>query len=77
MNDEQFNAILPLIVSSLASKIITYFGITEESAISLLNASKTYSALENENTKVWHYSADKLFDIFKEEQNGNFELPEY
>ena len=33
--------------------------------------------LGNEQTKVWHYSTEKLFQLFEEEMNfGKFELPE-
>ena len=43
-----------------------------------LYGSQLYYALNNEKTKVWYYSAEKLFQLFEEEMAvGKLELPEY
>jgi hypothetical protein len=37
-----------------------------------------YGVLEDEPTKVWYYSVEKLFQLFEEElSTGKMELPEY
>jgi hypothetical protein len=54
------------------------FYTTSDEAFSLLYGSRLYCALDDEKTKVWHYSVEKLFSIFEEEMDtGIMELPEY
>lgn len=78
MDNKQFEAILPLIITRLLQKIIERMEISEDNAFSLLYHSELYLQLNNENTKVWYYSADKLFALFDEELTiGRLELPEY
>jgi len=69
MNKEKFAAVFPVICSSLAEKIIDNHVLTAEELPGKLYRSQLYEKLENEETKVWHYSTDKLFDLFKEELN--------
>jgi tRNA(His) 5'-end guanylyltransferase len=78
MDKNKFDALLPLIVAALMQKIIEYKKISQDEAFSRLYNSTLYFFLENERTKVWHYSAEKLFRLFDEELNtGKLELPEY
>jgi len=59
-------------------KIIEQKNISQDEAFNRLYNSSLYFLLENEQTKVWHYSAEKLFRLFDEESNtGKLELPEY
>ena len=78
MDKAKFEALLPLIVTSLMQKIVDRNKISEDEAFSQLYGSQLYNALDDEETKVWHYSADKLFLLFNEEMTtGILELPEY
>jgi len=78
MDKAKFEALLPLIVAALLQKIVDRKNISQDEAFSQLYGSRLYDALDNEKTKVWHYSAEKLFQLFEEEINtGNMELPEY
>jgi len=78
MNKEKFDALLPIILTSLIQKIIERKNISHDEAFSRLYNSNLYFLLEEEESKVWHYSADKLFLLFDEEMNtGKLELPEY
>ena len=78
MDKAKFEALLPLIVSSLMTKIIERMKISQEEAFIRLYGSRLYFLLDDEKTKVWHYSAEKLFQLFNEEiTTGNMELPEY
>ena len=78
MDKAKFEALLPLIVTSLMQKIIERKSISQEEAFSLLYSSQLYHVLDDEQTKVWHYSAEKLFQLFDEEMTtGIMELPEY
>ena len=77
MNKEKFQTLLPIFVSALIKKIIEQKNIPADEALSRLYNSKLYILLDNEQTKVWHYSTEKLYDLFEEEMNtGKFELPE-
>ena len=74
----KFEALLPLIVAALIQKIIERKKISQDEAFSQLYGSRLYFLLDDEQTKVWHYSAEKLFQLFDEElTTGNLELPEY
>jgi len=78
MDKAKFEALLPIIVAALLQKILERKKITQDEAFSALYGSALYLALDDEETKVWHYSAEKLFLLFEEEMStGNLELPEY
>jgi hypothetical protein len=78
MENEQFDTLLPAIVAVLSVKIVERQQLTQEDAIARLYASEVYAALENEKTKVWHYSVEKLYALFTDEQSiGKLDLPEY
>ena len=78
MDKAKFEALLPLIVSALLQEIVDRKDISQDEAFSQLYSSQLYAFLDNEKTKVWHYSTEKLFHLFEEEMNtGNMELPEY
>jgi len=78
MDKAKFEALLPFIVSALLKKIIEHKKISQEEAFSCLYNSRLYNALDNEKTKVWHYSAEKLYQLFEDEiASGKLELPEY
>lgn len=43
-----------------------------------LYSSELYSVLEKEETKVWHYSVPKLYELWeKETKTGQLVLTEY
>ena len=78
MDKAKFEALLPLIVAALIQKIMERKKISQDEAFSSLYGSRLYFFLDDEKTKVWHYSVEKLFQLFDEEMStGNMELPEY
>lgn len=78
METNQFSLILQTISASLVAKIITETGLGEDTALEKLYSSQLYSALENEETKVWHYSVPKLYELWDiEMKTGQLVLPEY
>jgi len=78
MDKAKFEALLPLIVASLMQKIVERKNISQDEAFLRLYSSRLYCALDNEKTKVWYYSAEKLYQLFEEEiTSGKLELPEY
>ena len=78
METNQFELVLQTISTGLVGKIIAETGLDEDIAIEKLYSSALYSALENEETKVWHYSVHKLYELWeKETEVGQLILPEY
>ena len=78
MDKAKFDALLPLIVTALMQKIVERREISHDEAFLQLYSSQLYAALDNEKTKVWHYSTEKLFGLFEEEKaQGKLELPEH
>jgi len=78
MDDNRFEAILPFITAALADRISTSYNLDENTSIKNFYKTKLYSYLENEETKVWQYSVEKIFDLYRQEiETGSLELPEY
>ena len=62
---------------SYIGKIMSDSGLNEDFAMEKLYSSELYSALEKEETKVWHYSVPKLYELYQQEiTTGKFTLPE-
>jgi len=77
MNQEQFTAIMPYISADLIMLIAKEKNISEEDAVKRLYSSKLYAMLEDEETKVWHYSTKMLYSLFEqEEQTGDIVFPD-
>ena len=77
MDKEKYEALLPIFITDLVKKIIEQKNISQDEAISLLYNSNLYNFLEDEQSKIWHYSGEKLFQLFEEEiHNGKFNFPE-
>ena len=78
MERNQFELVLQAISTGLVAKILDEADFDENTAIEKLYTSKLYSALEKEETKVWHYSVTKLYEIWDEEmRTGQLVLPEF
>ena len=78
METNQFELVLQTISTGLVEKIITETGLEEDTAMERLYSSALYSALEKEETKVWHYSVPKLYELWSNEmKTGQLILPEY
>lgn len=78
MNKEQYAAFLgcalmPMVIQILLEK-------TGEDTLSLLKNfynSEVYALLEDENTKMWHYSPLTIYEMFKSEiETGKIAFPE-
>lgn len=76
MNERSYEILLYSITASVSSKIMELNGWSENEAIERFTASKLYSYLEKEETKVWQYSALMLAQLFNEERAGRLSLPE-
>ncbi|MGL4484681.1 MAG: hypothetical protein ACRCUS_06990 [Anaerovoracaceae bacterium] len=77
MGKNEFEGILKFVISSLVMKIIKTKNISEKDALTLLYTSELYSKLNNEKTKLWHFSAPMLLDMLDEEiETGKITYPE-
>ena len=77
MEKQRFSSMLFLLVPQIIQLMIEDSKIDEEKATELLYASELYAKLEDEETKLWHLSANALYEMFKEEQKiGSITYPE-
>ena len=77
MSPEQHAALMTVIVPDVVHLISERLGLGEVEATRAFVESRTYAALEDEQTKVWHFSAETLFLMFEgERENGYVTFPE-
>ena len=73
-----YNAIIPYKIKDLIFLIMENKQKGFLDAIDYLYNSDLYEYLNNEETKFWHFSHFKLFDLLEEEkQNSFFEIPDF
>ncbi len=77
MDNEKYHALLILIVPRVIELISNNENQTEEQSTLDFYNSKTYSLLEQEDLKLWHYSALTLYNMYKsEKETGSILFPE-
>ena len=76
MNERIYEILLYKITANVILKIMELNNWSENETIERFMSSKLYSLLEEENTKMWHYSSLMLAQLFIDEQNGKLSLPE-
>lgn len=69
-------SILPYLTTETVKLVIERSGWDENIAIDRFMRSTVYDRLQNESTKVWHFSPLLLADLFDDEQNGSLIWPE-
>ncbi|MBR2300889.1 MAG: hypothetical protein IKA41_02940 [Bacteroidaceae bacterium] len=77
MEHKKFEGLLILIVPQVVGLIVKNCGLDEMTATTLFYKSRVYALLEQEETKMWHYSPLTLFNMYNEErETGNIMFPE-
>lgn len=77
MRQEQFVLMMSNISASLIAKIAQKQNISDKEALEKLYSSNLYSLLEQEDTKLWQYSTDMLYNLFEQEQQtGRLSFPD-
>lgn len=77
MEKSKFDAVFPIICSALVEKIVDELSLSDKDGVTTLYSSYLYEMLEREETKVWQYSTEKLFELFLEERNnGKITFPQ-
>ena len=78
MEANKFAVVLQTVSTGLTAKIIAETGLDEDAAMEKLYSSALYAVFEKEETKVWHYSVPKLYELWEKEIiTGQLVLPEY
>ncbi len=68
---------MTLLVPQVVNLICENNRLDEMAASREFYESKVYSLLEQEDTKLWHFSPLTLFNMFDEErETGDFQMPE-
>ena len=77
MDKDGLSAILIILVPQILELIMNEYLVGDEKAVEMFYSSELYSRLEEEETKLWHLSAQALFDLFQEElDTGKITYPE-
>jgi hypothetical protein len=78
MTKPEFNALLPFKVEDLVSYIIENEKLTFNDAVDKLYQSELNNCLSSEETKLWHLSTAKLYEMLEEEKiTGHFKYPDF
>ncbi len=77
MEQKKFEAVMVVLVPQIILLIAENYGYDEVTASKEFYGSDVYALLEQENTKLWHFSPLTIFNMFDEEKkNGEFHIPE-
>ena len=77
MNDNQFSALLTVIVPPIIEKIRENSNLDDEQAVALFYQSRLYEELAEESSKLCHYSPMTLYTMFQDEMlTGQYDYPE-
>lgn len=77
MNEEQFSAMLTMIVPPIIDQITQNSNVNDDKVISRFYQSKLYQELSDEKSKLWHYSAMTLYTMYQDELlTGSYDYPE-
>ena len=77
MNENQFSAMLAIIVPPVIELITKNSNVDDAKAISCFYQSKLYQGLADEKSKLWHYSPMTLYTMYQDELlTGSYNYPE-
>ena len=77
MKDEKYGAVMGILVPQVLRLITENYAYDEMTAANEFYSSDLYALLEQEDTKLWHFSPLTLFNMFDEEKKtGSFTIPE-
>lgn len=77
MEMKKFEVVLILLVPQIIQLIVENLSCDEITASKEFYLSEVYSLLEQEDTKIWHFSPLTLFNMYQEEKStGSISFPE-
>jgi hypothetical protein len=71
MNNPAFDSIFPIKIQEIISVIIDTRQFKFNHAVGYFYSSKLYEELADEETKLWHLSSEKLFEMLEVEKTTN------
>ncbi len=71
MNNPAFDSIFPIKIQEIISVIIDTRQFKFNQAVGYFYSSKLYEKLADEETKLWHLSSEKLFEMLEVEKTTN------
>jgi hypothetical protein len=78
MKNPDYSAIIPFKIQNLVSYIIEKMDLDFYNALKYLYSTALYGVLANEETKLWHLSTEKLFELLvNEKDNNELILPDF
>ncbi len=78
MENNKFDTFIKIKIQALIDIIMERKLLTFEDALNLLYHSRTYKVLLREDSKIWHLSTEKLFEILLNEYENNIlSFPDY
>jgi hypothetical protein len=77
VNEDQFSALLAIIVPQIIDEISVNSNIDNEKVVIRFYQSKLYLELSDEQSKLWHYSPLTLYTMYQDELlTGSYDYPE-
>ena len=77
MNEDQFSAMLAIIVPPIIEQITKNSNVDDEKAISRFYQSRLYQELSDETSKLWHYGPMTPYTMYQDELlTGSYDYPE-
>ena len=77
MSEDQFSAMLAVIVPPIIEMIVRNSNQEDSAAVSLFYQSRLYEELADESSKLWHYSPLTLYTMYQDEiMTGTYDYPE-
>ena len=77
MSEDQFSAMLAIIVPPVIEQIMRDSNVDGEKAISRFYQSRLYQELSDETSKLWHYGPMTLYTMYQDELlTGSYDYPE-
>lgn len=76
MDQKRFECILPALSAQVVDLIMQRNHWDENKAVSAFMRSTVYDRLQDEATKVWHFSPLLIAELFDDERNGHLYWPE-
>ena len=77
MNENKLSVVLSMTVPQIIELILENSNLSEMEATEQFYSSRVYALLEDEETKLWHFSPLTLYNMYEEEQKtGKITFPE-
>jgi len=76
--DINYSSLIPYKILEIIPLIIGSNQLNYINSLNYLYTSKLYNSLSDESTKLWHLSAEKLFEMLEDEKkHGKLQFPDF